>query len=73
MTPQHPSLAAMMATFLLASIAIAVALILSGCAIPIPPSGEKMGELGTITIQVGYVPNQLSLNDRPLPASTTTK
>jgi hypothetical protein len=62
----------MAATILLAAITVAVALILMGCAIPIPPSGDRMGEIGTITVQVGYTPKQLS-NNQPLPASTTTK
>ena len=75
MTPQHPSTEAMAALFVVATIALTIAMLflLSGCAIPIPPSGDRMGELGTVTIQVGYVPNQLSINDKPLPASTTTK
>ena len=58
MTPQHPSLEAMMATFLVAAIAVAIALILSGCAVPIPPTGPDAGRYGWLNI--GYTPNVLA-------------
>jgi hypothetical protein len=58
MTPHHPSTQAWAATFLLAAIAFAVAIILSGCAIPIPATGPDAGRYGYINI--GYTPNALA-------------
>lgn len=37
---------------------IIIAAALSGCAIPIPPSGDRMGEYGTINIGVKYTPSE---------------
>jgi len=58
MTPHHPSPQAFAATFVIAAIALAVALILSGCAVPIPPTGPDAGRYGYINI--GYTPNVLA-------------
>jgi hypothetical protein len=60
MTPRHPSLEAMTAMFVIAALALTVAIILSGCAIPIPPSGADSGKYGTLYITPRYEPNYLT-------------
>jgi hypothetical protein len=67
-TPHHPSLEAMMATFDIAAMALAVAIILSGCAIPIPPSGADSGKYGTLYITPRYEPNYLTTPSLTPPA-----
>jgi hypothetical protein len=57
-------------------LAIIAAGLLSGCVtIPIPPGGDKAGQLGRIVIR--YEPNYLGtmsyLMNRPLPKPTSSK
>ena len=60
MTPQHPSLEAVVAAFVFTVLVLTVAILLSGCAIPIPPSGEAAGKYGTLYITPRYEPNYLT-------------
>jgi hypothetical protein len=59
-TTTTPSTTARAVTFLLAAIALAVALILAGCALPIPPSGPDMGKYGTLYLTPRYEANALT-------------
>jgi hypothetical protein len=69
-TPHHPSLEAMAAMFVIAALALTVAIILAGCAIslPVPPSGPDMGKYGSF--KIGYEPNYLTT---PFLDNNTTK
>jgi hypothetical protein len=59
-----PTLKAKAALFVLISIAIATAVILSGCAVPIPFAGNDIGKYGTINIS--YTPNIWAQNEKSL-------
>jgi hypothetical protein len=69
-TPHQPSLQAWATLFAVAATALAVALILAGCAVslPVPPSGPDMGKYGYF--KVGYEPNYLTT---PFLDNNTTK
>ena len=51
-------------------LALAAALLLTGCAIPIPPTGPDAGSYGWIN--VGYTPNIFAAIEKPLPAPNST-
>ena len=44
--------------------------LLTGCAIPIPPTGPDAGRYGHLGIT--YTPNAFAAVERPLPAPTST-
>ena len=46
--------------FALAALAIAVAVLFAGCAIPIPPSGPDLGKYGFVRLGVTYEANALT-------------
>jgi hypothetical protein len=54
MMPQQPSLESVVAAFIFAAMVLTVAMLLAGCAIPIPPSGPDLGKYGTVRIGVTY-------------------
>jgi hypothetical protein len=58
----NPPLEAWSALFVFAAIVLAIAMLfaLSGCALPIPPSGPDMGKYGTVYLTPRYEPNALT-------------